>query len=37
MSLPKEFPLVLPMKIDWRKGTNFGSDESEGIRSLNMK
>jgi hypothetical protein len=37
MTFPKECPLALPVKIDWRIGTKFGSDESEGIRSLNMK
>jgi hypothetical protein len=36
MSPPKECPLVLPFKINWRIGKKFESDESEGIRSFNM-
>jgi hypothetical protein len=37
MSLPKESPFFLPVKINWRIGTKLGNDKSEGIRSLNTK
>ena len=36
MRLPKYVPARPSGEIAWRKGTKFGIDESEGIRSLIM-